>query len=77
MKSDVLPEFVRMVKPGGLICYSVRKDSWDMKEYDFPMTQALLMEEKKWELVLVKEMVYHSDYDELYSRGYVCLFRVL
>jgi len=50
-RGNAMPELVRIVKPGGLICFTVRNCVLDDPEYEFNVYMQKLIDEKKWKLL--------------------------
>ncbi|XP_031555892.1 methyltransferase-like protein 27 [Actinia tenebrosa] len=54
-----MDEMVRVVKPGGLICFSIREDVILDKEYGYEEKMAQLIEGKVWTLLSKSLEMYH------------------
>lgn len=50
-RGKAMPELQRVVKPGGLICFTVRNCVLDDPEYEFHKYMDMLVNEKKWKMV--------------------------
>ena len=55
---DVMPDLVRIVKPGGVICFSIRNCNRDDPDYEYHENMQRLIDEKKWQLMARKEVYY-------------------
>jgi ubiquinone/menaquinone biosynthesis C-methylase UbiE len=55
----VMDEMARVVKPGGLICFSIREDVMFDKEYGYEETMAKLCENNAWQLLSKTLEPYH------------------
>jgi ubiquinone/menaquinone biosynthesis C-methylase UbiE len=61
-----MDEMTRVVKPGGLICFSIREDVLFNKEYGYEEMMAKLCENNAWKLL--------SKTQESYISGYQCCY---
>ncbi|XP_078378481.1 methyltransferase-like protein 27 [Oculina patagonica] len=72
VRPDALDEMIRMVKKGGLFCFSMRE--LDVKEYEEKMLE--LEKTEKWKM-LSKEKIPYSDNDNLPKEIIAFIFKVL
>ena len=56
-------DLVHAVKPGGLVCFTIRKNMWDESSYGYASKVNELCEAKKWKLVEKKWLENYSLYD--------------
>ncbi|XP_031555891.1 uncharacterized protein LOC116292676 [Actinia tenebrosa] len=68
-----MDEMVRVVKPGGLICFSIREDVMFDKEYGHEAKMAELSDNKAWKLLSKTKEPYIPGYKECYMFVYQVL----
>ena len=59
VRGNCMPELVRIVKPGGLICFTIRNCVVDDPDYEYNVYMQRLIDEKKWKLLVRKEEKYN------------------
>ncbi|XP_031550725.1 methyltransferase-like protein 27 [Actinia tenebrosa] len=74
-----LDEIVRLVKPGGVICFSIRVDVHDSPNYGYKEKMDELLKARKWTLVKKQPAVYHTNVGERveYENCYIFAYRIL
>ena len=70
-----IEEIVRMVRPGGLVCFSIREDVMFEKSYGYEDTMDKLCQLKAWVLVSKTQEAYHLKKDLL--KCYMFTYKVL
>ena len=60
-------DLVHAVKPGGLACFTIRKNMWDEPSYGYASKMDELCESKKWKLVEKKWIEKYSIHDGCWS----------
>ena len=60
VKGEGFDEMVRVVRPGGLICFSIRSDVMFDKDYGYEEKMAQLLEKKAWKLLSKSLEPYHE-----------------
>ena len=58
-----MEEIVRVVRPGGLICFSIRGDVMFDKDFGYEEKMAELCQKKVWQLVSKSQEQYHTTKD--------------
>ena len=69
--SEAFAELIRITKPGGIICFTVREGSYE--EYGYRDEMVRLEAEGAWELLEMREEEYYKDK----VRAKMCLYKVL
>ena len=74
-------ELVRVVKPGGLICFSVREDVYHDKEYCFQEVMAELEQQGKWKQLTKSREQYRnitsSNEEQIINHFYLFVYQIL
>lgn len=70
-----MEEIVRVVHPGGLICFSIREDVMFDKSYGYEETMTELCQKKAWELVSKTQEQYHTLKDFL--KCFMFIYKVI
>lgn len=87
VKPIALDEFVRIVKPGGVIGFTLRKDVYnesfnrdiyrETANLGYRAKMEQMVKEKKWKLVQFDEIDYHISMDEMRAKCYSLMYEVL
>ncbi|XP_068675032.1 methyltransferase-like protein 27 [Montipora foliosa] len=76
VKADgAMDEMARVVRPGGLVCFSIREDVAFKQEYGYQEKMEQLCQEQVWKLVSQTKEQYHSKNDFL--KCYLYIYQVL
>ena len=70
-----MEEIVRVVKPGGLVCFTIRENVFLEEEYGYGRKMDELSLNMVWELVSVTVEAYHSTFD--LAKCFLYLYQVL
>ena len=70
-----MDEIVRVVKPGGLICFTIRENVLLDEDYAYESKMAELSMRMAWELISVTSEAYHSTFD--FAKCFLYLYQVL
>ena len=70
-----MDEMARIVRPGGLVCFTIREDVMFKEEYGYENKMKQLCRDKVWKLVSQTEEQYHTKNDFL--KCFVYIYEVL
>ena len=67
---------VQLIFPGGIICFTIRRDAYENEEYGYKAKMEELEKSGTWELVSRELIQYHTHADELLSKCYAIIYKI-